>query len=121
MNESGPGAQKERTTMRMQKEKTASQKEKQRGYQKRYRARHPEKCRAHSIVARAIKNGALVKGRCAVCKTYEDVEAHHSDYSRPRDVHWLCWYHHKLEHRILKPEKFAKDPFNLVFGLYRQR
>jgi len=105
---------KPKTAMKAQEEKAASPKKRPPGDQRRYRARHPERCRAHSIVARAIAKGTLVKSRCAVCGMKDDIEAHHTDYSRPLDVRWLCWYHHKREHGFLNPERFARDMFMLI-------
>jgi len=50
---------------------------------------------AGSIVARALAKGFLKKLPCAMCGTTEDLEAHHEDYSRPLDVEWLCFRHHR--------------------------
>ena len=39
------------------------------------------------------------KHPCIVCGDGKKVEAHHSDYSKPLDVDWLCSKHHALWHR----------------------
>jgi len=61
--------------------------------------RNPEKRRAHSAVARAIRSGRLVRGCCEVCGATERIQAHHDDYSKPLEVRWLCPAHHAAERR----------------------
>jgi hypothetical protein len=61
------------------------------------RKRNPQKYRARSAVARAIRSGSLVRQSCEVCGNAKS-EAHHPDYSRPLDVKWLCRKHHRIEH-----------------------
>lgn len=46
----------------------------------------------------AIKRGLLVRGVCEVCGSSEKVEAHHSDYTKPFDITWLCKKHHSEHH-----------------------
>jgi hypothetical protein len=62
-----------------------------------WRQRNREKVAAHSVVARAIRSGRLVKQVCEVCGD-PDTSGHHDDYSKPLDVRWLCDRHHKAEH-----------------------
>jgi hypothetical protein len=57
----------------------------------------PVKRQARRAVRMAIKNGTLVRGNCSVCGVV-DVEAHHTDYSKPLEVQWLCKEHHLAEH-----------------------
>lgn len=61
--------------------------------------RNPEKKRAHELVARAIKKGALSRLPCSVCGE-EKVEGHHNDYSKPLEVVWFCRAHHAEFHRL---------------------
>ena len=56
---------------------------------------------AHNSVARALKNGNLIKDSCCMCRSIMSV-AHHDDYSKPLDVMWLCSVHHKSRHAYLK-------------------
>ena len=56
-----------------------------------------EKIKAHKIVEKAIKSGELIPEPCEVCGK-KKAHAHHSDYSRPLDVEWLCHLHHKQAH-----------------------
>lgn len=48
--------------------------------------------------AEAVRDGRLTKKPCEVCGTEEKVEAHHEDYSKPLDVMWLCFKHHRERH-----------------------
>jgi Fe-S-cluster-containing hydrogenase component 2 len=50
---------------------------------------------AHDAVSRAIHRGRLVRQPCEVCGTNQGIEAHHDDYSRPLDVRWFCFKHHR--------------------------
>lgn len=56
---------------------------------------------AHSLVARALKKGDLIKMPCCMCGSIMSV-AHHDDYSKPLDIMWLCQVHHKARHAFLK-------------------
>ena len=67
------------------------------GYQRRRRKLSPEKQRAHDAVRNAVKRGDLVREPCEVCGV-EPSQAHHEDYSKPLDVRWLCFKHHRAEH-----------------------
>jgi hypothetical protein len=42
-------------------------------------------------------SGELVPRPCRECGDRR-VQAHHRDYSRPLDVDWLCFPHHRAEH-----------------------
>jgi hypothetical protein len=66
-----------------------------RQYRKNYRAAHPEKNRCHAVVSKAVRDGRLIKHPCEVCGS-ATVQAHHSDYSKPLEVIWLCLKHHRL-------------------------
>ncbi len=60
--------------------------------------RHPELVRAHALVHRAKDAGDLIPQPCEVCKSTDDIHAHHADYTRPLDVTWLCPTHHRMAH-----------------------
>jgi hypothetical protein len=66
-------------------------------YQRTRRARHPEKNRARQMVLYAVRSGRLVPQPCEVCGSAR-TQAHHDDYSRPLDVRWLCFQHHREHH-----------------------
>lgn len=73
-------------------------------YQRRRRQNHPERDSARDTVGRAIKNGKLKRQRCNVCGTSRKVEAHHPDYTKPLDVVWLCFTHHRAAHNQMTVE-----------------
>jgi hypothetical protein len=72
------------------------------GYLKEYRAKNPDKYKAHNAVSNGIRDGKLKKGKCSVCGTDKRVHAHHHDYRKPLDVVWLCSQHHSQLHRDMK-------------------
>lgn len=74
-------------------------------YHKQYAVKVKERIKyqhkAHNIVASAIANGTLIKQPCEVCQVV-DVEAHHSDYSKPLSIIWLCKQHHaEYDHHLI--------------------
>lgn len=60
-----------------------------------HRAKNPLKYKARTAVGNAVRDGRLIKGPCEVCGTTKRVQAHHHDYSKPLDVRWLCFQHHR--------------------------
>lgn len=66
-------------------------------YLREYRRRNPEKARAHSLVAYAVRTGKMLKKPCEVCGS-GDTHAHHDDYLLVYEVRWLCAKHHR-QHR----------------------
>jgi hypothetical protein len=84
---------------------------------KRWREKNREKYLAHKSVECGIKHGTLVKQPCAVCGQFNLVHAHHDDYTKRRDVIWLCPMHHKERHVALKaqgrcPNELLKSHFS---------
>lgn len=56
-----------------------------------YRAKFPNKYRAHCRVNNAIRDGKLERGtHCEYCGTVSGLVAHHDDYLKPLDVRWMC-------------------------------
>jgi len=60
--------------------------------------KHPNKVRANRAVHTALKNGSLKRLPCEVCGDIKS-QTHHPDYRRPLYVKWLCFKHHREEHR----------------------
>ena len=58
-------------------------------------------CRSHTYSL--VQRGHLKKGPCQRCGSTRNVEAHHADYSKPREVEWVCRPCHREEH--LKPTR----------------
>ncbi len=64
---------------------------------------HPGRSAASDAVANAVKRGDLIPAEaCEDCgHDFSEFrrEAHHHDYSKPLDVHWLCSLCHGKRHR----------------------
>ena len=58
------------------------------------------KHRVRALTRAYIKSGRLIKLPCEICKTVENVEAHHDDYTKPMSIRWLCRKHHREYHKI---------------------
>lgn len=57
--------------------------------------------RARNALARAIARGQIVKpSACSECGWEGRIHGHHSDYSKPFQVEWLCQICHGKRHRI---------------------
>jgi ribosomal protein S27AE len=68
-----------------------------------WRAEDKRRQLGHTAVARAIRNGSLVRLPCIRCGEAKSL-AHHEDYDKPLDVMWLCQPCHKQRHKELKEE-----------------
>jgi hypothetical protein len=66
-------------------------------YQRKRRAKNPEKYKARMMLNNSIRDGKSQKKPCEFCGC-KAVEAHHHDYSKPLDVKWLCFICHRREH-----------------------
>ena len=53
------------------------------------------RCRAYT--GTLIKRGHLTRGLCEGCEG-PDAQAHHEDYTKPREVAWLCRACHMARH-----------------------
>ena len=65
-----------------------------------WRAEDSRRLVAHSQVAKAIRNGTLVRQPCVRCAEAKSI-AHHEDYDHPLVVMWLCQACHKQRHKEL--------------------
>ena len=63
-------------------------------YQRAHRMRHPEKYTARNILNNAVRDGRVIKYPCEVCGDAKS-QGHHADYSKPLEVRWLCFKHHR--------------------------
>lgn len=60
-------------------------------YQLKSIARYPERYYARKRFNQAVRKGAIKpKEQCEKCDATGRIEAHHSDYSKPFEVEWLC-------------------------------
>jgi hypothetical protein len=57
----------------------------------------PVKRKARIAVGNAVRDGKLIRKPCQVCGA--KAHAHHTDYSKPLEVVWLCSAHHGEQHR----------------------
>lgn len=59
-----------------------------------WKAKYPERVKAHTAVRIALMQGKLVKpDGCSACgraRLPRQLEGHHEDYSKPLEVTWLC-------------------------------
>ena len=70
-------------------------------YKNNNRKRNPMAARAHSAVFAAIQLGILIRPQtCQHCNRGAKIQGHHTDYSKPLQVIWLCQPCHKIEHQI---------------------
>jgi hypothetical protein len=86
-------------------DKTQNEKnpEKIRERHRKYRKNNPEKAKAHWTVRHALQDGRLKKGECGFPGPHRGrISAHHSDYSKPLEVIWVCAFHH---HTVFHPKK----------------
>lgn len=68
-------------------------------YVRKYRAKHPERTRAQAFISNSIRLGTLVRPEaCEKCGTKGRITGHHHDYSKPKEIIWLCWDCHMAEH-----------------------
>jgi hypothetical protein len=52
---------------------------------------------ARSKLNHAVRDGIVQKLPCVKCGNVLS-EGHHNDHSKPLDVTWLCFKHHRMEH-----------------------
>ncbi len=65
-----------------------------------YRAKHPNREKAHNILRGHVRGGRIVRPpSCQSCGDNGRLQAHHYDYSEPCDVFWLCASCHGLLHK----------------------
>jgi hypothetical protein len=68
-------------------------------YQRRSKAKQPEKVQARGIMYRALKAGRITRpDHCETCREVKPLHGHHDDYAAPLDVRWLCTTCHRQAH-----------------------
>lgn len=63
-------------------------------YQRARRGRNKLKAIAWNMISNGLRDGKITRKPCQVCGNPKS-EAHHHDYSKPLDVIWLCFKHHR--------------------------
>lgn len=67
---------------------------------KRWASKNAEKTKAHYLLNRAVKTGAIKKPeRCFDCGEIACLDGHHEDYGKPLVVVWLCRVCHVRRHQ----------------------
>lgn len=62
--------------------------------------KHKDKVNARMILNYNVKHGKIKRpSKCSCCRLEKKIEAHHSDYSKPLNVLWLCRSCHSDLHR----------------------
>ena len=68
-----------------------------------YKAKHPERRAAQVALNNAIRDGRVAPWPvCALPECSDEPEAHHTDYSDPLTVVWICPAHHKQAHALAR-------------------
>jgi len=62
------------------------------------RRKFPQRYAARAASRAAIRAGEIVRTPCEVCGAVK-VQSHHSDYSKPLKINWLCQKHHTVADR----------------------
>ena len=65
---------------------------------KEWLAKNPARRKAQDAYRYALKVGKLTRLPCEVCGKAK-ADGHHTDYSKPLQVVWLCREHHRQAHR----------------------
>jgi len=74
-----------------------------REYLKKRRKKDKLKTWASNKMWKAILSGKIKKGlKCILCGSIDKIQAHHTDYTKPLDVMWLCDVCHRKQHRQFK-------------------
>lgn len=66
---------------------------------KKFRENYPEKYAAH------IASQRIPLEPCVVCGSTEKIERHHEDYSKPKEVTFLCKKHHSERHVEIRKQQ----------------
>jgi hypothetical protein len=57
---------------------------------------------ARGVIRDGIRNGTIFRpGECSLCGKVAKIEGHHPDYTKPKEVVWLCGICHAKEMRRL--------------------
>ena len=76
------------------------------GTRKRNRKNNPDKIRANGIINDMLRYGKLTRpDKCSLCGVFCKPQAHHPDYSKPKEVIWLCVKCHSQIHKKIREEQ----------------
>lgn len=73
---------------------------------KKLRKKHKLQYHARNTAWRALKDGKIVKTPCEICGEIK-VQMHHNDYTKPLEVKWFCFPHHReYDIKVAKTRKY---------------
>ena len=75
--------------------KTGERKQQMRSAALVMRSRNPEKYKARTELNNAVRDGRIKRQPCSVYGCTRVAQAHHDDHSKPLEVKWLCFVHHR--------------------------
>lgn len=86
---------------------------------KRYEQKYPQKHSAQRSLAKAVLSGQIRKlPFCELCLKTCQTHAHHTDYSKPLFVYWLCPGCHVKVHKNklpgYSPESYFTSPLDIL-------
>lgn len=79
-------------------------------YMREYLKKERNKTIARLEVRYALAAGRLISKPCEKCGRIDRIHAHHTDYSKPLDVTWLCFKHHADIHGAMRRLKRYGQP-----------
>lgn len=53
-----------------------------------------KKANARAYANVYLKRGKIKREPCKICGTWDKLEMHHKDHSKPTEIIWLCRKHH---------------------------
>jgi hypothetical protein len=93
-----------RKTLDLREWTPEQKKARQREQEAKWRRLNPAKASARQAVKEAVRAGRLERLPCKMCGNADATDGHHTDYSRPLGVVWLCKPCHREEHRRMKAD-----------------
>lgn len=83
-----------------QRNATPEQRERLKIFRKRWLEKNQDRRAAQVILGHAVRDGRIEKpNKCGLCGNKGMIHGHHSDYTKPLDVLWLCVSCHAKKHR----------------------
>jgi hypothetical protein len=77
--------------------------EKYKQWHEKYKQKIRDKLKCRSVLNNAVRDGILERpSHCQVCNQEKLLDGHHSDYSKPLQVLWVCRKCHVAIHKLLK-------------------
>ena len=70
---------------------------KKRRADKNYVKKNSHKIASRKLTDYALEKGIIKRGKCEVCDK-PNGQAHHENYLKPLEIHWLCKSHHLMLH-----------------------